>query len=90
MGLTFWSDRTFHSNEMNDNQYHCALPLTSISKITSSMINKAFSSIGKMYGGGDGEEDVLLGKLFKDSGPTRVLIKSTKITFWSLIFQVRP
>ena len=70
MGLTFWSDRTFHSDEMNDTQYHCALPLTSISKITSSMINKAFSSIGKMYGGGDGEEDVLLGKLFKDPSPT--------------------
>ena len=66
MGLTFWSDRTFQSNEMNDNQYHCALPLTSISKITTSMINKAFSSIGKMYGGGDAEEDVLLGKFLKD------------------------
>ena len=68
MGLTFWSDRTFQSNEMNDNQYHCALPLTSISKITSSMINNAFSSIGKMYYGGDSEEDVLLGKFLKDSG----------------------
>ena len=68
MGLTFWSDRTFQSNEMNDNQYHCALPLTSISKITSSMINNAFSSIGKMYGGGDAEEDVLLGKFLKYSG----------------------
>ena len=68
MGLTFWSDRTFQSNEMNDNQYHCALPLTSISKITTSMINRAFSSIGKMYGGGDAEEDVLLGKFFKNSG----------------------
>ena len=64
MGLTFWSDRLFQSNEMNDGQYHCALPLTSISKITSSMINNAFTAITKMHGGGDAEEDVLLGKGF--------------------------
>ena len=64
MGLTFWSDRLFQSNEMNAGQYHCALPLTSISKITTSMISKAFTSISRMHGGGDAEEDVLLGKPF--------------------------
>ena len=63
MGLTFWSDRTFEINESNDGLYHCALPLTNITSITENMISTAFQGISKMYGGGDTEEDVLLGYL---------------------------
>ena len=62
MGLTFWSDRTFQINESNDGLYHCALPLTNITSITEDMISIAFQGISKMYGGGDAEEDVLLGE----------------------------
>ena len=65
MGLTFFSDRLFQSEEMNEDQYQCALPLTSISAITSSMIDDAFRRIEKMHGGDDPEEDVLLGKDLK-------------------------
>ena len=65
MGLTFWSDRTFEINESNDGLYHCALPLTNITSITENMISTAFQGISKMYGGGDAEEDVLLGQ-FKE------------------------
>jgi len=65
MGLTFWSDRTFQINESNDGLYHCALPLTNITSITEDMISTAFQGISKMYGGGDAEEDVLLGQLKK-------------------------
>ena len=62
MGLTFWSDRLFRMNEMTDGLYHCALPLTEIEELTNTtMITDAFSGINKMYGGGDGPEDVLLG-----------------------------
>ena len=62
MGLTFWSDRLFDIDEMTDGLYHCALPLTDIGELTSSTVTEAFSGINKMYGGGDGPEDVLLGK----------------------------
>ena len=67
MGLTFWSDRTFQINESNDGLYHCALPLTNITSITEDMISTAFQGISKMYGGGDAEEDVLLGQLKNSS-----------------------
>ena len=62
MGLTFWSDRIFEIDEATDALYHCALPLTDISDITSGMVTNAFTGISKMYGGGDSPEDVLLGK----------------------------
>jgi len=62
MGLTFWSDRLFEIDEMGDGLYHCALPLTDIEHLANeTMITDAFSGINKMYGGGDGPEDVLLG-----------------------------
>ena len=61
MGLTFWSDRLFEIGEMTDGLYHCALPLTDIENLSSTTIRTAFSGIDKMYGGGDGPEDVLLG-----------------------------
>ena len=61
MGLTFWSDRLFEIDEMTDGLYHCALPLTDIDQLSSSTVTAAFSGIDKMYGGGDGPEDVLLG-----------------------------
>ena len=71
MGLTFWSDRLFEIGEMTDGLYHCALPLTDIEELTSSTVTAAFSGIDKMYGGGDGPEDVLLGNykilLYSDS-----------------------
>ena len=62
MGLTFFSDRTFQINESTDALYHCALPLTDISLITDAMVRTAFNGVSKMYGGGDGPEDVLLGR----------------------------
>ena len=62
MGLTFFSDRIFQINESTDALYHCALALTDISSITDEMVSMAFKGVSKMYGGGDGPEDVLLGK----------------------------
>ena len=72
MGLTFWSDRLFEIGEMTDGLYHCAMPLTDIENLSSTTIRTAFSGIDKMYGGGDGPEDVLLGNYlifhyFKDA-----------------------
>ena len=63
MGLTFFSDRIFQINESTDALYHCALPLTNITSITEEMVRSAFNGVNKMYGGGDGPEDVLLGKI---------------------------
>jgi len=62
MGLTFWSDRIFSVNEMNDSQYRCAMPLTNITSITEDMIRTSFSGINSMYSGGDSMEDILLGQ----------------------------
>ena len=56
------SDRIFEIDEATDALYHCALPLTDISDITSGMVTNAFTGISKMYGGGDSPEDVLLGR----------------------------
>ena len=67
MGLTFWSDRTFETNEdITDALYHCAMPLTNIMAITTDMITNAFKGISKMYGGGDSEEAVLLGRFSEE------------------------
>ena len=67
MGLTFWSDRTFETNEdITDALYHCAMPLTNIMAITSDMISNAFKGISKMHGGGDSEEAVLLGEFMEE------------------------
>ena len=67
MGLTYWSDRLFLVNEMNDAQYHCAMPLTNLTAITEDMISTAFDGISRMHLGGDSEEDILLGKLIISS-----------------------
>ena len=41
---------------------YCALPLTNITSITDDMITTAFDRINLMDGGGDSEEDILLGQ----------------------------
>jgi len=67
MGLTFWSVRTFETNEdITDALYHCAMPLTNIMAITTDMISNAFKGISKMNGGGDSQEAVLLGEFKKE------------------------
>ena len=69
MGLTFWSDRTFETNEdITDPLYHCAMSLTNIMDITTDMISNAFKGISKMYSGGDSEEAVLLGEFKEELG----------------------
>ena len=72
MGLTFWSVRTFETNEdITDALYHCAMPLTNIMAITTDMISNAFKGISKMHGGGDSQEAVLLGE-FETEHPKTV------------------
>ena len=69
MGLSFWSDRSFQSNEMTASQYHCAIPLTYLTSLTTNLIESAFGTISTMYGGGDGPEDLLLGIVFSRTDP---------------------
>ena len=62
MGLTFWTDRKWSVNEMDDDQYRCAMPLTNLTSITEDMIRTSFSGINSMHSGGDSMEDILLGE----------------------------